>query len=93
MIQENETSSTAVAGNTSNVIGGAPRKFSKYNPNLSVKSTRQVYKHYNDGRYNAARRPPPNYLYTKNIEIQHVDVRPSIAQGNRLDIMLHKLTK
>ena len=74
------------------MIGGSPRKFSKYNPNLSVKSTHQLYKQYNDGRYNAARRLPSNYVYTKNIDIQHVDVRPSIAQGTFSDIMPHKLT-
>ena len=96
---DTEPSSSAVINNSSGMIGVEPRKFSKYDPKMSTRSTHQVYRNYIDGRRSPDRKSgyiatgpvgskshPSKYVYTKNIEIQHVDVRPSIAHGKKSTI-------
>ena len=82
--------------NASNV--SEPRKFSKHNANSPSKSSHQMYQHYNSvgdghGFNSGSPERKSGYIatgpYVRNIEIPHMDVRPTIAQGKHKFYTFH----
>ena len=92
---DNEQSATALTNNASSMVGVEPRKFSKYNPNMSRRSNQHSYRnHVTDSHRNHERKSgymqsgqlvsngfPSKYQYSRNVDGQHFDNRPGITHG------------
>ena len=95
---DNEQSASAIANSSSGMIGAEPRKFSKYNPNLSRRSNQHSYRNnIGDSHRNYERKSgymvtgqavnnsfPSKNQYSRNLDAQHHDVRPVITHGKKV---------
>ena len=92
--QDNDHLSTTMLGRSSGAMSSEPRKFTKYNPSLSRRSLQPIYRNHSTGQQNGDRKRgyiaasemglnsfPSKYLYSRNFDIPHADVRPTIAHG------------
>ena len=92
--QDNDHLSTTMLGRSSGAMSSEPRKFTKYNPGLSRRSLQPIYRSHSTGQQNGERKRgymaasemgltsfPSKYLYSRNFDIPHADVRPTIAHG------------
>ena len=88
-------------GRSSGAMSSEPRKFTKYNPGLSRRSLQPIYRNHSTGQQNGERKRgymagsdmglnsfPSKYLYSRNFDIPHADVRPTIAHGMQTIVIL-----
>ena len=90
MSSENEQTSSGTINQPLSVTGMEPRKFSKYNPNLSRRSTQPTYKNqaeyerksgYISSGQGGGNGLPSKYQYTTNVDARHPDGRLLINNG------------
>ena len=92
--QDNDHLSTTMLGRSSGAMSSEPRKFTKYNPSSSRRSLQPIYRNNSTGQQNGERKRvymaaseiglnsfPSKYLYSRNFDIPHAEVRPTIAHG------------